>query len=206
MDIVALQEKIRRIDGVEAVRVVAPNGHIEEIHVLARRTKAPKQLVRDVQSLGHALFDVEIDRRVVSVVQLSDADIEGVIRPALVDVAEAFDGAKADVTVTMRWEDSLLIGKTSGAAAHATRPRLIAEATLAALRQSIRSGIALGVFSMDVPTLGSRQVAVAQIVVVSDGKERMLIGSAYVEDDETRAIVRAVLDALNRLLPDLKIP
>lgn len=206
MDIVALQEKIRRIDGVEAVRVVAPNGHIEEIHVLARRTKAPKQLVRDVQSLGHALFDVEIDRRVVSVVQLSDADIEGVIRPALVDVAEAFDGAKADVTVTMRWEDSLLIGKTSGAAAHATRPRLVAEATLAALRQSIRSGIALGVFSMDVPTLGSRQVAVAQIVVVSDGKERMLIGSAYVEDDETRAIVRAVLDALNRLLPDLKIP
>lgn len=206
MDLAALQDKIRRIDGVEAARVVAPNGHIEEIHVLARQTKAPKQVVRDVQSLGHALFDIEIDRRVVSVVQLADSDLDGGIRPALVDVSEVFDGATADVTVTMRWEDSLLIGKSSGAAAHSTRPRLIAEATLAALRQSIRGKTALAVSSMDVPTLGSRQVAIAQIVLVGNGTERMLIGSAYVEDDETRAIVRAVLDALNRVLPDLKIP
>ncbi len=206
MDLVALQDKIRRIEGVEAARIVAPNGHIEEIHVLARRNKAPKQLVRDVQSLGHALFDIDIDRRVVSVVQLSDSDLEGGIRPALIDVSEVFDGATAEVTVTLRWEDSLLIGKTSGAAARSTRPRLIAEATLSALRQSIRSGIALGVSSMDVPTLGSRPMAIAQIVVVSEGTERMLIGAAYVEDDDSRAVIRAVLDALNRLLPDLKIP
>ncbi len=206
MDISALQQKIRRIDGVEAARVVAPNGHIEEIHVLARQIKAPKQLVRDVQSLGHALFDIEIDRRVVSVVQLADSDLDGGMRPVLVDVSEAFDGASADVTVTMRWDESLLIGKSKGASATSTRPRLIADATIAALRQSIRGNTALGVSSMDVPTLGSKQVAVAQVVVVSDGSERMLIGSAYVDEDETRAIVRAVLDALNRVLPDLKIP
>jgi hypothetical protein len=34
----------------------------------------------------------------------------------------------------------------------------------------------------------------------------MLIGAAVVEDDEARAVVRAVLDALNRLLPDLRAP
>lgn len=205
MDITALQDKIRRIEGIEAARIVAPNGHIEEIHVLARRSKTPKQLVRDIQSLGYALFDIEIDRRVVSVVQLADSDMEGGIRPALVDVSETVDGATADVTVTMRWEDSLLIGRASGAAAHSTRPRLVAEATLAALRQSIRGGTALAISSMDVPVLGNRSVAVAQIVVVSKGGEKMLTGSAYVEDDETRAIVRAVLDALNRILPDIKL-
>lgn len=206
MDITSLQDKIRRIEGIEAARVVGPNGHIEEIHVLARNTKPPKQLVRDIQSLAHALFDIEIDRRVVSVVQLADTDLEGGIRPALVDVSETIDGATADVTVTMRWEDSLLIGRASGAAAHSTRPRLVAEATLAALRQSIRKGTALGVSSMDVPTLGTRQVAIAQIVLVTKGSEKLLIGAALVEDDETRAIVRAVLDALNRLLGDLKVP
>lgn len=206
MDILALQDKIRKIEGVEAARVVAPNGQIAEIHVLARRNKAPKQLVRDVQSLGQALFDIDIDRRVVSVVQLSDPDLDGGVRPALVDVSESFDGVTADVTITLRWEDSLLIGKSSGAAAHSTRPRLIADATLNALRQSIDSTTALAVSSMDVPTLGSRPVAIAQIVVVTEGSERMLIGCAYVEDEEGRAVVRAVLDALNRLLPDLKIP
>ena len=206
MDVVALQEKISRIDGVEAARVVAGNGHIDEIHVLARRNKAAKQVVRDVQSLSAALFGLDIDRRVVSVVQLSDADLDGGIRPALVDVSENLEGSRAEVTVTLRWDDSLLMGKSSGAAASSMRARQIAEATLEAVKQAIHAEAAAAISSMDVPTLGNRQVAIAQVVLVTENSERMLIGSAYVEDDETRAVVRAVLDALNRLLPDLKAP
>ena len=205
MDYTALQDKIKRLDGVEAARVVAANGHIDEIHILARRNKAPKQLVRDVQSLSQALFGLSIDRRVVSVVQLSDADIDGGLRPALVDVAESLEGSKADVTVTLRWHDSLLIGRATGAAAQATKARLIADATIGGLRQAISPEVALAIGSMDVPTLGSRKMAVAQVVLVTEATERMLIGCAYVEDDETRAVVRAVLDALNRFLPDLRV-
>jgi hypothetical protein len=204
MDYHALQEKISRLDGVEAARVVAANGHIDEIHVLARRTKAAKQLVRDVQSLGQALFSISIDRRIVSVVQLADADLDSGNRPALVDVSESLEGSRAEVTVTLRWHDSLLIGKSAGAAASATRARLVAEATLGAVRQGINIDAAMAVTSMDVPTLGSRRVAVAQIVLVNDGAEKALIGSAYCDDDETRGVVRAVLDALNRVLPDLR--
>lgn len=206
MDVVALQEKIGRIDGIEAARVVAENGHIDEIHVLARRNKPAKQLVRDVQSLSAALFDIDIDRRVVSVVQLADADLDGGIRPALVDVSENLEGTRAEVTVTLRWDESLLMGKSSGPAASSTRPRQVAEATIEAVKQAIHTEATFGISSMDVPTLGSRQVAIAQVVLVTENSERMLIGSAYVEDDETRAVVRAVLDALNRLLPDLKAP
>lgn len=206
MDVVALQEKIGRIDGVEAARVVAGNGRIEEIHVLARRTKAPKQLVRDVQSLSQALFGEEIDRRVVSIVQLADGDLDGGLRPALVDIAETLDGSRAEVVVSLRWKETVFSGTSGGAASTATRARQIAEATIDAIRQGIHPEAALAVSSMDIPILGSRQVAVAQIVLVTEATERMLIGSAYVEDDEARAVVRAVLDALNRLLPDLRLP
>lgn len=206
MDVVGLQEKIGRIDGVVAARVIAVNGRVDEVHVLARHTKPAKQLVRDVQSLGHALFGLEIDRRVVSVVQLADADLEGGNRPALVDVSEHLEGSQAEVTVTLRWQDNLLIGKSSGAAASAVRPRQIAEATLEAIRQAIHGESAVAISSMDVPMLGSKKVAVAQVVLVTESTERMLIGSAYVEDDDRSAVVRAVLDALNRLLPDLKAP
>lgn len=205
MDQGAFQEKIAKIDGVEAARVVAANGHIDEIHVLARRNKAAKQLVRDVQSLGQALYGLTIDRRIVSVVQLADADLEVGLRPALVDVSEAFEGSRAEVTVTLRWQDSLLLGKAAGAAAQATRARLIAEGTLGAIRQAINSEVALAISSMDIPTLGNRRVAVAQVVIVSESSERMVIGCAYMEEDEARAVVRAVLDALNRFLPDLKL-
>lgn len=206
MDISSLQEKIRRIDGVEAARVVAENGHIDEIHVLARNAKAPKQLVRDVQSLGHALFGIDIDRRVVSVVQLADSDLQSGARPALVDVGETIDGNRTEVTVTLKWKERLLVGQATGAAASATRWRLVAEATLEAVRQAIHHDVGLGVSSMDLTTLGSRRLAISQIVVVTEASERLLIGSAYVEADESRAVVRSVLDALNRLLPDLKSP
>ncbi len=206
MDVVALQEKIGRIDGIEAARVVAVNGNIDEVHVLARKTKPAKQLVRDVQSLSQALFGLDIDRRVVSVVQLADADLDVGNRPALVDVSEHFEGSQAEVTVTLRWQDSLLIGKSSGAAASTMRPRQIAEATLEAIRQAIHGASAVAISSMDVPTLGNRKVAVAQVVLVTESSERKLIGSSYVEDDDRSAVVRAVLDALNRLLPALKAP
>src|SRR3970040_231686 len=115
MDLNALQEKISRIDGVEAARIVAGKGHIEEIHVLARRKKPPKHLVRDVQSLSQALFGEEIDRRIVSVVQLADADLEGGFRPALVDVAETLEGSRAEGTVTLRWQNDLFAGAARGA-------------------------------------------------------------------------------------------
>lgn len=185
--------------------MVAENGHVDEIHVLARRSKAAKQLVRDVQTLGQALFGVGIDRRVVSVVQLADSDLEGGIRPALVDVSESFEGSRAEVTVTLKWHDSLLMGTATGAAAASTRPRQIAEATLEAIRQAIHSDVAVAIGSMDIPNLGNRRVAVAQVVLVNESSERILIGSAFADDDETKAVVRAVLDALNRFLPDLKV-
>jgi len=204
VDIVAFQEKIGRIDGVEAARIVAGNGHIEEIHVLARRNKPPKQLVRDVQSLSQALFGEDIDRRVVSIVQLADGDFEGGFRPALIDIAETLDGSRAEVSVSLRWDDKVLVGTVSGAASTSTRHRQVAEATIDAVRQGIHPNAAMAVSSMDVPTLGSRKVAIAQVVLVTDATERMLIGCAFVEDDVARAVVRAVLDALNRLLPDLR--
>jgi hypothetical protein len=204
MDVVALQEKINRIDGVEAARVVTGNGQIDEIHVLARRNKAAKQVVRDVQSLAQALFGLSIDRRVVSVVQLADSVLTSGSRPALVDVSEIIDSNRTEVTVTLKWKERLLVGQSTGAAATSTRWRLVAEATLEAVRQSVHHDIGLGVSSMDLPVLGSRQLAIAQIVVVTETAERMLIGSAYVEGDESKAVVRSVLDALNRLLPDLE--
>lgn len=205
MDVKALQEKISRLDGVEAARIVAANGHIDEIHILARRNKPAKQLVRDVQSLCQALYSLNVDRRVVSVVQLSDSDLDHGLRPALVDVSEALEGTRAEVTVTLRWQDSLLLGKATGAAAQSIRPRLVAEATLGAIRQAVDHGVALAVGSVDVVTLGSRRMAVAQIVLMTEARERMLIGAAYVDEDDTRGAVRAVLDALNRFLPDIKV-
>lgn len=204
MDLTGLQAKLSRLDGVEAVRVVGNDSRLDEIHVLARRNKPAKQVVRDVQSLAAAVFDIEVDRRIVSVVQLSDGDLTMGDRPAIVDIAETTDGSRSTVRVTLDWHNDQLVGETTGAAANATRSRLVAEAVLGALGQALHAEASFAVASVDVASLGSRRVAIAQIVLVTSQTERLMVGSSLVDEDESRAVVRAVLDALNRVVPDLR--
>ena len=73
-----LEEAIRQIPGVRAVSVVTgPDAEPTEVHVLASPGKAAKQVVRDVQSLALARYDIDIDHRIVSVVQIEDEVVAG---------------------------------------------------------------------------------------------------------------------------------
>jgi len=204
MNVAVLQEKVSRLDGVEAVRVVAEgDDSVDEIHLLARRTKPPKQLVRDVQTLSQVLFGLPIDRRVVSVVQLADGDADLTARPELVDVAETVGLATTEVKVTLRWRDDFLRGAMKGAATMITRPRQVAQAAIDAVSSGLDEEAAVDLASIDVMELGGHMVAVAQVILVTEAGERRLVGSAFADEDETKAIVRAVLDSLNRFLPSL---
>lgn len=198
------EEKVRRLPGVEAARVVTEGGAVTEVHVLTGMGKAAKQVVRDVQSLAQAVFGLAIDRRVVSVVQLPDPDLAQGDRPVIVDVSEQMDGNHTRVVVTLGWQGDTLVGEVGGAAAHTTRNRLVAEATIEALQQALQDSTAIGVAAVDLPVLGSRSVAIAQIVMVTEGAERLMVGSALVDGESSRAVVRAVLDALNRHIPELR--
>jgi hypothetical protein len=198
------EEKVRRLPGVEAARVVTEGGAVTEVHILTGMGKAAKQVVRDVQSLAQAVFGLAIDRRVVSVVQLPDPDLAQGDRPVIVDVSEQMDGNHTKVVVTLGWQGDTLVGEVGGAAAHTTRNRLVAEATIEALQQALQETTAIGVAAVDLPLLGSRSVAIAQIVMVTEGAERLMVGSALVDGESSRAVVRAVLDALNRHIPELR--
>src|SRR4249920_3011535 len=71
LDLAEVEAELCRLPDVAAVRIVAdPIGRPVEVHVLAHTGKPPKQVVRDVQSVALASFGVELDRRIVSVVQL----------------------------------------------------------------------------------------------------------------------------------------
>ena len=196
--------KVRRLPGIEAARVVTEGGTVTEVHILTGLNKPAKQVVRDVQSLAQAVFGLSIDRRVVSVVQLSDPDLSQGDRPVIIDVSEQIDDNHTRVVVTLGWQGDTLIGEVEGAATHTTRHRLLAEATVQALSQALRQTMAIGIAAVDLPVLGSRAVAVAQVVMVGAGSERIMVGSALAGGDPSRAVVRAVLDALNRHIPELR--
>jgi hypothetical protein len=199
-----LEEALCRLPTVDAARVVGDNGRVAEVHVLAAPSKAPKQIVRDVQSLAMASFGITIDRRSVSVVQIDRSERAPGERPAVLEIKEVPQGSRVTSTVSLGWQGEVFVGEADGPAASATRLRLVGEATLRALEQAIGGETGLALAALEVVPVGGRDVAVAQVVVVAGGEERTMVGSALAGHDHSQSAVRSVLDALNRYVPQLR--
>jgi len=199
-----LEEALCRLPTVDAARVVGDNGRVTEVHVLAAPAKAPKQIVRDVQSLAMASFGITIDRRSVSVVQIDRSDRVPGERPAVLEIKEVPRGSRITASVTLGWQGEVFVGEADGPSASVTRLRLVGEAALLALEQAVGGETGLALAALEIVPVGGRDVAVAQVVVVAGGEERTTVGSALTGHDPSQSAVRAVLDALNRYVPQLR--
>src|SRR2546421_11056716 len=78
LDLREVEKELCRLPEVNAARIVEDEiGRPVEVHILASRDKHAKQIVRDVQSVAMATFGLELDRRLVSVVQLEGGAGDG---------------------------------------------------------------------------------------------------------------------------------
>lgn len=203
-----LEEALRQIPGVRAASVVTgPDAAPTEVHVLAAPGKTAKQIVRDVQSLAMARFDIDIDHRIVSVVQLGeDEPVRGVAeiepappRPAITGITVRTAGEQTRVTVQVAGADSAFEGHGEGPVGPVHRARVVASATVAALGELL--GRSCQVESAMVVRAGQRDVALSVLTMsVPRVGEQVLTGTAVVRSDEADAVARSVLDALNRQL------
>ena len=231
LDVAAVERELCRIPEVRAARIVADaDGKPIEVHVLATPTKHAKQIVRDVQSVAVATVGLELDHRIISVVQLDDAETNGSGGPGaegppsssartisngagrsgarspadriLVDsVVIARRGITCSAAVTLVRGEESASATVDGAMAASVTPRLVARATLEALRSFQPAANAAEVDTAVVVRLGGRDVAVATIVLAVPPHEDVVTGSAPVRaGGEHDAIARAVLDATNRRL------
>ena len=198
MDIHELEETLARLPSINAVRITAAGDRISEVHVLASPEKAPKQVVRDVQTLALARFGINVDRRAISVVQIgpgrlaTDDD-----RPAILGVHEIPEGPRTTVAVTLRWHGEEYSGTATGPAAQSARLRLVGEAALRAIENLLGTD-ALALDSIGAPAIGMKTVVVVVVVATGEQGEEITVGSALSYGDDSETVVRAVLDALNR--------
>ena len=200
-----LEESVSRLETVDAVRIVSDGETVTEVHIVAAPSKPAKQVVRDIQSLAMARYGINIDRRVVSVVQLAHGDLTTASkeRPMLVRLLEQPNGTRNDVTVTLRWKANEYVGTTTGPAASTARYRLIGEATLDALGNTFANAAPLALNAIGPAAVGMRTVMIAVVVATTQKGDELAVGSSVTGGDEGEAAVRAVLDALNRRLPSL---
>ena len=206
LDFEELEESLTRLESVDAVRVVSDAGKVAEVHVLAAAMKPAKQIVRDVQSLAMARYGTNIDRRVISVVQLAPSGVSHDTRhrPVIVSIREEPQDSRVNVHVTLGWQSEEHVGTATGPAATSARLRLVGEATLDALEALYPSLPPLAIDSIGESSVGMRTVVIAVIVAsIASHREELVVGAALSPGDLTETAARAVLDALNRRLPSL---
>jgi hypothetical protein len=208
LDLRDVETELCRLPEVSAARIVAdPAGRPIEVHILARAGKHPKQVVRDIQSVALATFGLEIDRRVVSVVQLDSEDEPEIVlsfRPSILGITAESSGLRTLVRVSLEHRGEEAVGFAEGSVASTARHRLVAVSTVDALRQLEPAAERCDIDSADIVRVGRHDVAVVTIVFVQPPQEQVVSGSAVVRMGlEADAVARAVLDATNRRLPQM---
>ena len=208
LDVQAIESEVARLPEVVACRIVPDSlGHPVEVHVLAHSGKHPKQVVRDVQSVAMASFGVDIDRRIVSVVQLGPSDEPLLESQAAIDrtafgaIQSQIEGRRATYRVTLSAAGDEATGFAEGSSAGVMRLRLVASATLDAVQQLDEAAGALEIDEAARTRVGSRDVVVVTIIRVDPPDESEFVGSALARGSPDVAAVYAVLDAVERAVP-----
>jgi hypothetical protein len=229
-----LETELCRIPEVTAARIVIDDaGKPTELHILALPEKHAKQVVRDIQSVAMASFGLDLDRRLISVVQLEGeeqaAERDGDGQEAMVSVTAAdmgpfgFDGRRDDddrvvvdgvvtvrsgltcvTEVTLGRTGERVKGRAEGTLASSAVLRIVAEATLDALRQVEPNAARADVETAMIVRTGERSVALVTVVLVRPPYEEVMAGAAVVRAaGDHDAVARAVLHAVNRRLSQI---
>jgi hypothetical protein len=195
-----IEKELCRLPAVNAARIVADD-------IRAGPGKSPKQIARDVQSVAMATFGMEIDHRIISVVQLDEGAAGGPLtavggdRVAIGAISSEQSGLRGETRVTLRRGEEEATGIAEGSVAESARQRAVAQATLDALRRLVPKAKGADVETAACVLIGSREVAVATLVFIVPGHEEVVSGSAIVRSGtEAGALARAVLDATTRRL------
>ncbi|MDQ7095603.1 hypothetical protein REC12_18600 [Desulfosporosinus sp. PR] len=204
------EQAIKQIKSVITARINVNNlGDIEEVHILAGSGRAPKQVVRDVESVFAAQFGLQIDHKKISVAQIGDDDentfaIRESSRPKLVGVTIRTVSGMAEVKVELLTGDKLIEGVSQGPSSSYNKLRLFVEATLKALSPLTLDKFLFVTEDVGITQLAKRQIALVAITLIAPAGEQSLTGCALVRNDDREAVVKATLDAVNRKLRFLR--
>ncbi len=185
-----IEAVLSQISGITGVKVVADGDGIKEIHVVADSQKNPKQVVRDVETAILASTGLRIDRKIVSVAQLT-----GFGQPSIdyeITSLRAEDlGKKIRVEVTIERGEETFTGSAEGAKTSMQKLKTAACAVFNALEELSDS-----VFSVDdvrIVTLAGKDFLICHITKLQNGVEKSLIGSSELQKDPLMAAAYAAL-------------
>ncbi|HBP37831.1 MAG TPA: hypothetical protein DD640_03660 [Clostridiales bacterium] len=202
-----LDKLISSLSGVLAARTLLnANDEITEIHVLSDLTQSPKQLVRDIQSAIIAAFGLEIDEKLISVAQVNSS----MAAPAAVPAARlairkimiSLDSSNMETTVVLGQGDNIFEGSSKSPLSGRNRVFSAANACLVAVRNCLGQTSSVTLLDLQRNRVANNDCFTVAISYADASSEKILYGIAPIDSPEfeVRAVVMAVLSALNRIM------
>ncbi len=198
-----LEISIRQLKSVLFVRVeINDEGIITEIHVVSDTNKSVKQVVRDIESILAAKYNIKINHNVVSVALVNIDSSSNLILEKRLAYEEIITTIKRDFFechVSLSYNGIIYSGEASGSIIN--RDRIISEATIDALHKFI--GIEKIINLMDIKTinLADEEINVILLSFSINGNKHYRIGTSAIGNDPNISILKATLGAANRTLP-----
>lgn len=205
VDPAKIEELLRQVRGVMAVRVVQDeSGQIDELHIVGSPGRSAKQMVRDVESLLYVRGGVRVDHRKISLVQIAESIIQpSPVRVRLLDISRSSDDPPR-ISVLLAMDEQRVQGVGRVGTEADDKPEYLAGyATIHALDQLIGARGQFRLENLERHTFGQLEVYLTHLSLTTDDGIETLLGISVVRDENPAAVVRAILDAVNRRLQRL---
>ena len=197
-----MEKMIDQLSGVISNKIIQDDqGEIAEIHILADKSRNPKQISRDVQSALTAKFNISIDYKVISVAEIESDGIHksfGGIK--LKSLSYDLEGINGKARVILEKDGISYEGEYGGIHSGNFLKMAFINATIDALNKYTGKENVFMVEDYKVIGLAERRVLVVAIAFINAKHRDLYIGNAVLNDETGAECVNGVLDAVNGIL------
>jgi hypothetical protein len=202
-------------------------GEVIEVHILADHNRAPKQIVRDVESALVSGFNISVDHKRISVAQLRRPDVrlngkeefevhfpanttgdhkedkkagnQGRLRFDRFEVASS-GNLKCRAEVILANGGGIFRGVCEDTNTAVNQMKISAKAVLSALEEYLRGEKAFTLEELKVIERANSPVVMVVVGAVTSNGATSLIGTSFLGKDRNRSAALATLKAVNRYL------
>ncbi|MCA1825147.1 MAG: hypothetical protein LC640_13035 [Frankia sp.] len=125
------------------------------------------------------------------------------LRPAIQRMHLVSSGLDITASVALSAGGRTETGESRGTATQSGVQRAVGLATLRALEMLVGNQVRFDLDHLEVTPTGSERTVVAGVTMTGDSGTEQLTGAAQVREDVRQAVIRAVLDAVNRRIERL---
>lgn len=198
MNFSSFEEVISKIDGVSHAKLVMDGGELREVHILANSRRAPKQIVRDIETSLLSVFDYRIDRRIISIAQIEMDDNPSFGRIKYEGLLVEVNGNNIECTAKMNFEGESYSATQTAVRTSVNRNKVVAKAVISVIENILGQPSIFDIQDVIINTTGTITFVSVVVNMIFEEQEESMVGAAIVRGEMNEAIAKATLDAVNR--------